>query len=288
MRHESSASLTLAFLGIVLAAGCGVVSAQTVIPCQAGVECAGWELVATETRALALEAIEEGAPAPSLTSFVLKNVSGKAIRGFILTLGGATDSFYSRGVGPDGLPPGTTDTYIASHDALSRVTKRTIEVRAVLFEDGTSEGARKFVDDLDARFAGMMLETDRIRNILDVPANQYLTDAGLNALRERIGQVPKMFEEARASLEGVSLPGLSVSSLNLSDKQVAREFGSGVSAIREGALRKIDALRSPPPGIRGAAAAAVQRDRATRLQQEYRRLSEKNRAYCERRQGGRS
>jgi hypothetical protein len=246
----------------------------------------GWKVNA-KTNALALVAVDES---PRDITFFFKNVSGRTITAWIVLFGPdgqdvRRDHLDSFGGVLGGLVPG--DAYPVSIGAqeASQYADRTVEVSAVIFADGGSEGSPRSLSYMNHWRLGWMLETERVARLFRTADAGDLDDASIGALTERLGKPPGSPVEALASVQEERLPGVSISDIRRADVDSLRAVFTGIHAARNSGLRKLEELRALP--LSSSEPQARTRTSAfSRLRQEYEGLSAKDHAYCERMQGG--
>ena len=230
------------------------------------------------TGSLALVAAETDA---SGVTFTFKNVTQKAITALVVSRGNvdsAVDFFESEA--PKDLPPG--ESYrLRSGPNIDRAASdmQIVHIRAVLFQDGTTDGSTQHVNLINGRRAGRILEQERIRQILERPVAGHVGPAGIEALAEELGKLPASEDDALSSVSGVQVAGLSADGIRNGDRMARIGFRGGVSTAREDALFKLQQLKALP----GAANAGVANGGAqdlflSELRKTYERLAARNAA----------
>jgi hypothetical protein len=256
----------------------------------------GWKSEDRGTHAILLKSVEESG---ITTIFSFKNVSEKPILAFVVSFAGAPEgSFQSHGCfGAESscFAPATIFPITFMSRDLSTIADRTILIKAILFEDGTSKGSDREVEYINSFNLGMMFEAERIKNIFvsSTDSNmgnkqphasadeRYVSDESLKVLAAAIGTPPQSPQEAFDSLEHVSLPGVSLDNVRTAGSVVHHAFFSGVSSIRQRALGEVDRLRRMP--ITSNDAKVLPRyAHFAQLQRKYEEMSSKDRAFCER------
>jgi hypothetical protein len=170
-------------------------------------------------------------------------------------------------------------------DAAS-VRNHTFQISAAIFADESSEGSQSDVAFVDFRRLGCMTETARVAVIL-ARADLERADDAVRVLAGKIGTLPRSRQEAFASLELVSLPGVDTPRLKaaLVEPGAFAAFLDGLRNEREDAQRGVDRLKGAPlestnPRVPNREAVLVT------LRQKYEQKDAKYRAYCARVPGG--
>lgn len=138
----------------------------------------------------------------------LKNNYSKSINGYVIGIGARGKLTIDLTIGSRVIMPGDvaeeripTSNLRASSQA--GTAHPSITILAVLFEDGTSEGATPAIAEIKERRAGTKIQLKRIlpliQNLLSSPGSAKLSN--LSQLKEQIASLPDAAEEA-ASLHG--------------------------------------------------------------------------------------
>jgi hypothetical protein len=143
---------------------------------------------------------------------------------------------------PSGLAPGQTFEVTVGAD---EGANRKIRIAAVLFDDGSGKGDPDQLDLMNFHRFGQILEGTRVRDILRNRRASH-DDASLNALAQKIGEMPVSTEDAFLSLAGVNIPGIPLADLKQSSEKMRNALLWGVSTARERALRQIDNVKHLP------------------------------------------
>jgi hypothetical protein len=222
----------------------------------------GWRTLAG-TAALRLVAVRDSSIPMNFTTFFLQNVSPKPITALAVAFGGPVGG---RGHRVDCLesPVGVCVVPGASY-ALSQAdaSEHTLAINAVIFEDGTGDGVRGEIDAIRFTRLGSMLETERIRGLLDAAGTDLAT------LPAKLGGLPQSPEAAFPGLEQVKLPGVTLDRIRTADSASRVAFLSGVRSAREEATRRLAEFQQRAAGLE-------------ELRREFRDLSIRNHAYCDR------
>jgi hypothetical protein len=197
--------------------------------------------------ALALTRVTES---KQLTILEFKNVSGKVISAAAISFHDMKDTLTNRyedwiNDNPAGLANGGVFAIEIGTEEAAELGRR-LEISAVVFEDGTSRGMSHQLDVIKFGRLGKMLETERIRNLLAAPGEQYLQEEGVKALAEKIVKLPRTHDEALASVEKHIPPGVTFLDLATADEGIRQSFFQGVQNARYQMLKKIDQLRQLP------------------------------------------
>ncbi len=199
----------------------------------------GWR-TDPKTNALELMSVQE---TEKLTTFVLKNTSAQSITAFAVTHGNAAYTM-DRFLTDTSIAPGESYSLnVATLDLAGKT--RVIELSAVVFEDGTSAGAEKELENITAHRLGCALELQRVKTILDHASSLPPNSKDLEGLGNQIGRIPATLPEAIASLESARLEGVDVRTLNLGGGQRIA-FLSAVRNTRQDAIQKVSQLERLP------------------------------------------
>jgi len=145
----------------------------------------GWSSEAA-TSAITLVAVEQ---AEGTTTFVLRNASTKPIMAFAVLhddIGHTVDRFQTE-TADTAWEPGATHRLVVGSREITPSNKILL-IAAVMFTDGTADGQQRVIDNISAHHIGLMLEQERIKNILlDIRINQGMDEAALQSVRARLG-----------------------------------------------------------------------------------------------------
>jgi hypothetical protein len=139
---------------------------------------------------------------------VLKNNYGKSINGYVIGTGPRGKLTVDLTIGSRAITPGDVAEEripISNLRASSEggISSPSITILAVLFEDGTSEGAAPAIAEIKERRRGTKIQLKRIlpliQNLLSSPGSAKLTTLG--QLKEQIASLPEAAEEV-TSLHG--------------------------------------------------------------------------------------
>jgi hypothetical protein len=240
----------------------------------------GWTVQTTIT-AMKLVAVDES---EKFTTFRLQNVSSKVITAFALSFeppeaaSGVRDYRDCNDDEPSCVRPGG----ILEVRFGPMLEGRTLWIRAVVFEDGTSDGNESDIRQISSNRLGLALERERLNGIFARYSDDDLDDAGLARLTEEIGPVPNSPNAAFASLQDVVLPGVSVENAKVLDKMGRFSFFVGVKIARRTALTRVARLRTLPVSAEGAVAAPTRAFLLRLVRQKYENFSARSHAYYER------
>lgn len=260
----------------------------------------GWKSEGRGTHAMLLYSMKESG---IMTTLSFKNVSEKSITAFVLSFANDQEGSFQDhgcfGAETNCFAPGSVFPVTFMTNDLSAVTDRTILITAILFEDGTSEGSDREVEHINSLYLGMMFETERIKNILISPigskvnkkqppasAEEWdINDEDLKALVAAIGKPPQSPQAAMDSLEHVRLPGVSVDNIRTASSVTRHAFFTGVSSIRQRALRELAHLHDRPIAPENSKV-PMRPPGFAQLRRKYEAMSLKHHAFCEGLQGG--
>ena len=156
----------------------------------------------------------------------------------------------------------------------------TFQLNAVIFADGTKEGSRPHLAYLESGRLGVILETERVKAILESQPLSSGADEGVDAIIALVGSLPSSVEEARSSLGSTRVQGTSLNDMNTADEDTLHAFLEGVRNAREGCQRRLAEVKHAP-AISAGAGVMTQSGAASALRQMYGKKSAANRAYCE-------
>ena len=226
----------------------------------------GWKAVA-RTAALRLVAVRKSDDT-RMTTLVLQNQAQKGISALSVSFGDSTnrdqrsqtqDCFGS--ATPVCVVPGGSASLFPSVPE-----SRILNIDAVVFDDGSGDGAQSAIDAIQFNRLGRMFETERIRSILDAP------NTGFATLPAALGGLPQSPDEALASLTGVELPGIALDRVRQAGSRTMTSFFGGVRNTRESAVRRLSEYERRKGSPEGALA---------EMRREFQELSVQYRAYCQ-------
>ena len=182
----------------------------------------------------------------------LKNASGKLITAFAVS---GSDSSVTHAIdyfqAEENLAPG------ASY--LLRLGKRepafaehVLHLTAVIFADGTAQGVPDELDAIRGARLGLAFEVERVKGIVNAPADPNAADGGIQELKDRVGSLPQSVEEAADSVRDVRLPGADVAEVKAASSRFAAGFLNGVSNARQDAVWQLNRLSQFPIVARGS------------------------------------
>jgi len=222
--------------------------------------------VSQKMQALVLDKVQKQ---PYGVVFSLRNVSGKAITAIATSSPPVDRSRYSRHLDYlDGsctmlvtgaslewkcnlgaLADGATEDWQIGQPEADSNTQRVLNIDAVIFDDGTSEGSRREIRIMNAMRLGNVLETERITNLL---ARSNTDSRDVDALARRVGSQPRSTDEALASLKDTYDSELPPAVFDGEDAGARRHaFAVGVATARGEAthnLNEITRLSADPRG----------------------------------------
>jgi len=199
----------------------------------------GWS-TAGEAGVIDLVQVEQSKLLPSTTEFVLKNSSNKAITGFALTCEDMTNTidFFNSGTA---LRQGETYRLSVSDRELSG-RDRIVTVAAIVFEDGTAQGAQEQIEFIWNSRWGQLFEIERVRKLLESQTEAPEGVTGAAALKAELGALPKSPAEAFDSVQGVQVPEADLATIRAAGSRGQHGFLVGVRNTRERALWRVDQL----------------------------------------------
>ena len=211
----------------------------------------GW---ATDTPSVL---IVEARPYDGQTAFVLRNATDKDITAVAVSYEGTTRTIDSFG-SDRSLSPGATWSFSIGNREIPRIGP-VLHVSAVIFADGSWEGDEEQVLYRGGWRLGLVTETERVKDIIEGLTVEEPSDADIEDLKLRIGNLPGSTEEAVASVSGVRLPGLDINSVRSADKWLRWGVRSGIHSARDRALGQMHRLANLPRSKPGAAQTLIER-----------------------------
>jgi len=227
----------------------------------------GWKTV-DRTAALRLVAVRKSDGQIKMTTLVLQNQTQKGIGAFSVSFGdstnrdqiGQTEDCFGSATPVCVLPGGSASLFPSVPES------GILNIDAVVFDDGSGDGAQSAIDAIQYRRLGKMFETERIRSILEASNADYGT------VPAALGGLPQSPDEALASLAGVSLPGIALDRVRQADSRTLASFFGGVRVARESAVRQMPEYERRAGSPEGALA---------EMRREFQDLSIQYRAYCQ-------
>lgn len=239
----------------------------------------GWR-TDPKTKAIELVAVQQS---PTMTTFVLKNVSAKPITAFSVSLADGTGHTIDYFAAERAMPAGAAYELRTGNAEATR-GNHILRLSAVVFSDGTSDGLVAEVQSIQANRLGHIVETERVREILErVPVHPGPRDVEL--LVERVGERPSSPAEALASARDVRLPGADIYALDRSNKGAMNAFCSGVDVSRQMAIWRINQLKAAAAAVPGTAQPSPEQILAEALG-FYRSLHAKHQVFLRESRGG--
>lgn len=246
----------------------------------------GWK-AKNLTNAIVLAAVQES---DTTVTFSFKNVSGRVISGFAVCFdcdhSGPDKNRTQAALGRDWFgsePNGWMNAEIekiTQPTSNSRMQQRSLEISAVVFDDGTSEGWQPNIDSILFSRLGRILETERIKNILAAMKSRFSGDSDLKILSEKIGSLPESVDFALNELT-TEAAALSMSNLQPRGTVARGALLSGVRTARQEMLWELAKLRNLPPTSTDSSV-LTQAGLVSNLQQQYDEKAIRNRAYLKR------
>ncbi len=234
----------------------------------------GWTTTG-QTDVLALMGVED-------SGLAFRNVSSRTVTAFAVSFFAANGDTHTHYLDffdmvRDGMLPGSDYTLRIAPAELLQATNHSLRIEAVIFGDDTSKGSESDSGFVKMKRLGRMLETERVRSILTT----QLSGPDPASLRVAVGRLPMSSDEAVSTLDGVVLPGLTVSAINGANQHMLRGFLEGVRNSREEVLRSVGRLAQMPVSGKGG-----QIEFLSQLRTLYEAISTKHRSYCEHVQNG--
>jgi hypothetical protein len=221
--------------------------AMSLTPTYATDSLKGWQLKDLSGAAMQLEAVDQS---PTDVTFSFKNVSGRTISAYLVCFsrgGPFTSCHHNDWYETDeaGLPAAQSDQLIISSGEAAQYPNRTVEISAVIFEDGAGQGSDPSIESIEMKRLGRALETRRT-GLAFSSLETAPTDAELNRLAARLGPQPKPEPAFFSEYSRMEVPGLSIPDLNQLSRRSRGAFLTGVSTARHDARRSIDDIRKLP------------------------------------------
>ncbi len=219
--------------------------------------------------------VVEVKPDVRATTFVLKNISGKHITAFTVSRGDVAHTIDYFETDTD-LAPGATHSLPIGNEEVSG-PDHILRLSTVIFVDGTTVGVQSGIDDILGSRLGITLETTRVTQILDSAGSLNGGDDAVEALKDRIGKLPRTSDEAFASVREVRLGGVDPEALRADrGKPFADGFLGGVHTARELAAWRLNQLKQVPLVGGGGPGRPSREGALSQLRDLYRALSTRN------------
>ena len=256
----------------------------------------GWQAKNEGTQGIVLASVTESG---EFTSLSFKNTSDKTVTAFAI-------SFLHHQEDPNGLyfidcfdapqdcvTPGATLMKKFTTASLNELPDHTVRIVAVLYADGSSEGSWLAIQFITSGRLGEILETARIRKVLDdlMPAQASdqssksskglptLDNNFVTSLEKSIGSPAQSVGEVIQSIKGIRVPGASLDDLDVDNKNDVAAFCSGVNLTRTVALNEMKELRRLPIASSGNAQVLTRPQYFIQLRRRYDALATQHLSY---------
>ena len=201
----------------------------------------GWD-VSSQTAAIVLDAVDESKG--SVPAFTFRNASQRIVAAFAVSFGPDNRlfaDFFDTEKG--GLAPGEVHTA-----RVGFAGPRSLEISAVLFDDGTGEGSKREINRIRYNQFGQLIETERLNRIFQRVAAVSVSDTDVASLEQQVGELPASIEDLSKTFG--TADDLGFSAVEQAKRQPAYERGgllTGVHGERSQALRYLAELRALSP-----------------------------------------
>jgi hypothetical protein len=251
-------------LGLLLLATTVVTPAQDLT--------SGWRLLGWQSdlpdQHLAIVSVDQ-APGGAIR-VLLKNTTEKPLNAVVIASGNSKyEVDYSPGL--DVPPDGTIEIRLGGEKAAAG--DRRLVVEALIFADGSEYGSRSQILQIASARLGRILEIERITQILADAPDQDVSDAFVDTLNTRVGELPASFAEALESVRHIRIGDFDPALYKFDQKRLRDGFFFGVRGARSDALMSLGRLRSlvERPGNRTTRAALL-----SSMRTDYAELSRRN------------
>lgn len=203
--------------------------------------------------ALQLSSVEE---LPTGIAFNLTNKSDKVITAYSICFG--SDGLFNNCHEVDwstddssaGLVEGKSDKVILSLNETAQYKNRILQIAAVLFEDGSTEGTQDRVTYLHVKRLGRTLELYRSLSIISSFMDSAMNDSDIENLKNEIGHVPTEFNEQlaneMANARDKFIPQLALPNFAKLSNIIRLSFVTGISTTRNRVVFTIMDMRTHP------------------------------------------
>jgi len=194
----------------------------------------GWD-IKTQTTAIVLDAIDESQG--TVATFVFRNASQRNVTAFAVSFGPDDRlfaDFFNTQKG--GLAPGEV------HKAgVGFGGPRSLEISAVLFDDGTGEGLKREIDRMRYNQIGQIIETERLNQLFQGVAERSVADTDPESLVRQVGELPGGIASLRKTFGTVGMLGFSVveQACRQPETYELRGLVTGVHGERSQVLRRL-------------------------------------------------
>ncbi len=208
----------------------------------------GWKV---DSRANSLE-LANVFESPDSVDFEFRNVGKKTISAYSvcfsrdLAFSSCHDSdWFEADAG--GVTSGGTDRISIGRQEADEYRNKTLQISAVLFEDGTNEGLRTHIRFIELKHLGRALETSRISAILASFSGKTLNDSELEMLASRVGDAPEKSDpRVLDELRKTSIAGMVIPDDHSLSERLRGSLFAGARNARIDILRAIDDMRGKP------------------------------------------
>lgn len=197
----------------------------------------GWDIKA-QTTAIVLDAVDESQG--TVATFTFRNASQRTVAAFAVSFD-SDHHFYADffETQKGGLAPGEV------HKAgVGFGGPRSLEISAVLFEDSTGEGSKRYIDRMRYNQIGQMIETERLNRLLQGVTEGSVADTNIDSLVRQVGELPAGIEGLRKTFGTADMLGFSVveQARRQPETYELRGLVTGVHGERSQALRALAEL----------------------------------------------
>lgn len=230
--HNTTGNWLFRALSIILCCGsCSVASSQNV---------GAWTITSPGN---SIQLVGVDSVTSTTLRFTLRNVTLKEIIYFVAVApNGNMTGIDGFSIGKAAILPGATGSVVFglrdfSHNNIPMISK--VSITAIVYADGTREGEKLQLDEIEDEMLGAALETRRDADILAASQDS----AGLNRTNDvvtKIGHgVPSSGRDAVAMESGVVLPGVSQDYVTSRLTRHSSGFQIGVSRAKDMILRDV-------------------------------------------------
>ena len=144
------------------------------------------------------------------------------------------------------LLPGETQDVVVVPTMNNGNTSPSIDVSAVLFEDGTYVGSKSQAAGITYQRLGRLVETERVRRILEAASGGNLDDSVVASLRSEVGDPALSVEEAYADADTTGVRVGPLRTLRSASRALSDSFLLGASNVRDEARQALDQMKQIP------------------------------------------
>jgi len=225
---------------------------------------------------------------PDLLTLTFQNISDKTITAYAFSYQDGTtettryeDWFDSES---GGLPNGEKSSITISVEEAMRAGKA-LDILAVVFSDGSSEGVPAFIESIEFNRLGQIVETARLKRIFrEMPVNQ-VGDTEAKELKKKIRELPESVLKEMDGFPDMVSPEVSKDEILRGSPRALNAMLAGVRSVRENATAQVEQMMRLPAHSQDQS--EITRGKMLeQLGQYYENRSRAHRAYLQKTRGG--